>query len=79
VFSFRIQSYASTGHLKTGPFEIGTDLSGFQMVASLDHFINKRAIKNILFMQNGLGQTKYPVRFSNGKNKMAAKTRWPTI
>jgi hypothetical protein len=64
VFGFRIQSYASTGHLKTGPFEIRTDLN------HKTYFIHAT---------NSLGLPKYPVLFSNGKNKMAAKTRWPSI
>jgi hypothetical protein len=34
------------------PFENWTFASGFRMVASLDRFIKKRAIKNILFMPN---------------------------
>ena len=32
------------------PFEIQTFLSGFRIDTSLDRFIKKRAIKNILFM-----------------------------
>jgi predicted SPOUT superfamily RNA methylase MTH1 len=40
VVGFRIESYAGPGHLKTGPFENRTYLSGFRM-ASLDRFINK--------------------------------------
>jgi hypothetical protein len=49
VVGFRIESYAGPGHLKTGPFDNRTYLSGFQM-ASLDRFIKKRVIKNMLFM-----------------------------
>jgi hypothetical protein len=42
-------------------------------VASLDRFIKKRAIKYILFMpKRSRLVRKYPVRISNGKNKMAA-------
>ena len=67
VLGFRIRSYASTGHLKTGPFEIRTNVSGFRM-ASLDCFINK-SLKNILFMtkRSRLAIKKRPVRFSNGR------------
>jgi hypothetical protein len=44
------------------------------MVASLDHFIKKRVITNILFMtKRSRLVRKYAIRFSNGKNKMAAK------
>jgi hypothetical protein len=39
-----------TGHLKTEPFEIRTNSSGFQMVTSLDRFMKKSVITNILFM-----------------------------
>jgi hypothetical protein len=42
------------------------------MVASLDRFIKKRVIKNILFMtKRSRLVRKYPVRVSNGK------TKWP--
>jgi hypothetical protein len=43
VVGFRIRSYASTGHLKTGPFEIRTNVSRFQMVAKIGHFIKKKS------------------------------------
>jgi hypothetical protein len=44
------------------------------MVASLVCFIKKRVMNKIFFIpkQSRL-VTKYPVRFSNGENKMAAK------
>jgi hypothetical protein len=48
VVGFRIRFYASTGHLKTGLFDNWTKKSGFQR-ASLDCFIKKRVIQNILF------------------------------
>jgi hypothetical protein len=56
------------------PFENRTFVFGFRMVASLDRFIKKRAIKNILFMPkwSRLELKKTSVRFSNVKNKMAA-------
>ncbi len=41
---------------------------------SIDHFIDKGHKKNILFMPKWSRLVrKCPVRFSNGKNKMAAK------
>jgi hypothetical protein len=54
-------------HLKSG------HKSGFRMVGpSLDRFINK-GHQNILFIpKRSRIERKYPVRISNGKNKMAA-------
>jgi hypothetical protein len=44
------------------------------MVASLDKFIKKRVIKNILFIpKRSRLLRKSPVRLSYGRNKMAAK------
>jgi hypothetical protein len=40
VLLYRIESYASPGHLNIGPLEIQTKKSGSRM-ASLDRFINK--------------------------------------
>jgi hypothetical protein len=54
-------------------------MSGFQM-ASLDHFINKSHKKYFIRDKTvRLEVKKTSVRILNGKNKMAAKTRWPTI
>jgi hypothetical protein len=54
VVVFQIRSYASTGHLKTGPFDDRTKMSGFRM-ASLDRFIKKRVIIILYSCQNGQG------------------------
>jgi hypothetical protein len=72
VVGFGIQSYATTGHLKIGPFENRTKKFSFRRV-SLDRFIKKRFIKNILFTtkRSRLAEEKSPVQFSNDKNKMA--------
>jgi hypothetical protein len=50
MFGFLILILASTGHLKTGPFEVRTFLSGFLMIASLDRFIKKRVMNKIFVM-----------------------------
>jgi hypothetical protein len=54
--------------------KIGRICPVFEWSTSLDRFIKKRVIKNILFMpkQSRLVR-KCQVRFSNGKNKMATK------
>jgi hypothetical protein len=44
-FGFRIHSYASLDNLIAGPFENRTKKSGFQMVTSLDRFINRKGHK----------------------------------
>jgi hypothetical protein len=41
-FGFWIHSYAGPDHLIAGPFESRIQKSGFQMVASLDRFINRK-------------------------------------
>ena len=66
----RIGSYASPGHLKTRPFEIRTFCPDF----SLDRFIKKRVIKNILFMQKWSRLAEENVRSGFQMVK-----RWPTI
>jgi hypothetical protein len=48
VFGFQFQFYASTGHLKTRPFEIRTFLSRFRM-AILDHFVMNKIFFMALF------------------------------
>jgi hypothetical protein len=64
---YPIQFYASPGHSNIRPFENRTSRSGFRMVTSLDRFIKKRVIKNILFLtKRSRLVIKYPVRISTG-------------
>jgi hypothetical protein len=44
MVGFRIQSYGSPGHSISGPFEIQTKMSGFQL-ASLDRFMDRFVMK----------------------------------
>jgi hypothetical protein len=77
MVGFWIGSYASPRHLKTGPFENRTFLSGF-----LAYFKIKQSRlevkKTSVWFSNGptirkLDKTGQNVRFSNDKNKMVAK------
>ena len=84
---FEIRTNFRTGHKRPNAFENGTNLSRFRMafqyrtnmsgfrMASLDRFIKKRVIKNILFMpkRSRLASIRKPdkyVRFSNGKTRL---------
>jgi hypothetical protein len=80
VVGFQIRFCASTGHLKTGPFDNQTKMSGFRM-ASLDRFIIKRVTKKYFIHKKTFGSHLVltirnwdkKVRFSDGRNKMVAK------
>jgi hypothetical protein len=72
VVGFQIESYAGPRHLKTGPFDNRTYLSGFWMV-SLDCFIKKRVIKNILFMPK---RSRLEVKKKLWSGFQMVKTRW---
>jgi hypothetical protein len=88
LVGFQIRFYASTGQLTTGPLANRTKMSGFR-ITSLDHFIKKRVIKNILLTTKRsrlevkktfgshlvltIPNLDKKVRFSDGRNKMAAK------
>jgi hypothetical protein len=73
-FGFRIRSYASPDHSIARPFETRTSCPR----TSLDRFIKKSVIRNILFMPKRTRLVrKYPVQVSNGSRHFVFTIRNP--